>query len=59
LLDFSAIFGLTARILGQKAEISIPGNEEPKFLTGNGAYYKRWTSVDAKKLKPSDRLNVK
>jgi transposase len=32
LLDFSAIFGLTARILGQKAEISIPGNEEPKLI---------------------------
>jgi len=33
LLDFSAIFGLTARILVQKAEISIPGNEEPEFFT--------------------------
>jgi hypothetical protein len=32
LLDFSGIFGLTARISGQKAEISIPGNEEPKIL---------------------------
>jgi hypothetical protein len=32
LLDFSGIFGLTARISGQKAEISIPGNEEPKII---------------------------
>ncbi|PSB58230.1 hypothetical protein C7B77_05565 [Chamaesiphon polymorphus CCALA 037] len=32
MLDFSAIFGLAVRISGQKAEISIPGDEEPNIL---------------------------
>ncbi|PSB57585.1 hypothetical protein [Chamaesiphon polymorphus] len=32
MLDFSAIFGLAVRISGQKAETSIPGDEEPNFV---------------------------